>query len=599
MYILIEIQNLWGSLQENGIRQCSLPSLSSTSTSLSSSSSLSLLSKNSNIDLVRGLFAKGIDIFIVHIIIIIIITKGERLIDDDNTSFSPVFLRQIFPFLSEAAKLMNSKPKSYSIDSTKRQTPTAIASSFPFSANNSTVPQSPVSTKSIISTSSAFATIANRAESTSLISSNKKLPSTSRSNSNGSNNRFSISSPIQSALSPRTLSFGASSPTSPIQDNHHFNNLSRRLEVAFWQQHPQLFKICASILEHVEVSCFGHLREKVAVAIRELWSRSALLRAEYDDLLKKLSSNTSLYIVTTFQEKLTDEVDRMHSQTVEDGRLFLDDFIPTHLSTALNDICKMYPCHERVHKLACDLVKNQIKAQHAPLLSSITTYSRRKLEEVCTISVQQLQKAIDGQLLADEKKSSSLLSSSSRSLSSSPPTSPSPTPTSSSNVTLCISNLKIQIKNIVNYFDVKALSTDHDNNGTIKDDDSTDDTVNLFLNSKSIIVMKSSFSDLPFLHDQVIGFRNSISGTYDTLYDLLVATCRCTSSCTNLSSPSLSSSSQTVVLSDKNLLHVIENTISLMKCLLTWTKGVMRTIPDDDFFSDLVGNDNVNSNYNN
>jgi len=159
--------------------------------------------------------------------------------------------------------------------------------------------------------------------------------------------------------------------------------------------------------------------------------------------------------------------------------------------------------------------------------------------------------------------------------------------------------LKIQIKNIVNYFDVKALSTNHDTNGTMKDDDSTDDTVNLFLNSKAIIVMKSSFTDLPFLHDQVIGFRNSISGTYDTLYDLLVATCRCTSSCTNLSSPSLSLSSQTVVLSDKNLLHVIENTISLMKCLLTWTKGVMRTIPDDDFFSDLVGNDNVNSNYNN
>jgi hypothetical protein len=31
-----------------------------------------------------------------------------------------------------------------------------------------------------------------------------------------------------------------------------------------------------------------------------------------------------------------------------------------------------------------------------------------------------------------------------------------------------------------------------------------------------------------------------------------------------------------------------------MRCLLTWTKGVMRTIPDDDHFSDLIGNHNDN-----
>jgi len=502
---------------------------------------------------------------------------------------------------------MNSKPKNHTTDSisTKRQTPTTIASSSSFSANNSTVPQSPVSTKSIISTSSAFASIANRAESTSLISSNKKHPSISRSNSSSSS-RFTMSSPIQSALSPRTLSFGASSPASPTQDNHHFNNLSSRLEAAFWQQHPQLSKICASILEHVQVSCFMHLREKVAVAIRELWSRSALLRAEYDDILKKLASTTSspLYTVTKFQERLTDEVDRMHSQTIDDGKLFLDNFIPSHLSTALNDLCKMYPCHERVHKLACDLLKNQAKAQHVELLSNITTYSRRKLEEVCTISVQQLQKAIDGQMLADEKKLSSSLSSSSLPLHSLQPPLPLPLP-SSSKITLSISNLKIQIKKMANYFDLKTVSTTNNSftNGALIDDNdnNTNSYVNLFLSSNPLVIMKPSLSELPFLHDQVIGFRNSISGTFDTIYDLLVATCRCVTMCSSISSlSSLSSSeselsselSSSITLTDSSLLYIIENTVVSMRCLLTWTKGVMRTIADDDHFSDLIGNHN-------
>ena len=45
---------------------------------------------------------------------------------------------------------------------------------------------------------------------------------------NNSNSRFSMS-PIQSALSPRALSFGEKSPASPANDSQH-DNLSTRLE---------------------------------------------------------------------------------------------------------------------------------------------------------------------------------------------------------------------------------------------------------------------------------------------------------------------------------------------------------------------------------
>lgn len=168
------------------------------------------------------------------------------------------------------------------------------------------------------------------------------------------------------------------------------------------------------ILEQLQKACLAHLREKVAESVRLLWSRIADLTSEREKLsqmlvhVDALTANSiyggqgtdkspvkcSPYSAHDFSSKLDVEKEEVFLSTVAESRLFLKSFIETHISIALPELCALHPCHARVTSLSVWLIRKQASAQRGALMSFLSSYARRKLEEVSSIGAKQLRKGI-------------------------------------------------------------------------------------------------------------------------------------------------------------------------------------------------------------
>lgn len=408
LYIIIEIQNLWDVLISYTVNR--------------SSGNLPKLPKSNLSTNVNG---------------------QKQMIDDENSSFSPSFLKHVVPYLDELLKLMKKKKndnisninspltRSLSINSSnsttnlrpKRQTPTIITNSNIVGSNisnNSSLSQFNPSTATFTSVAAtsvnnSFISAANgsqfRPYSPTQVSSVSKQRSLSKYSSGGKNFPSSpISSPasLQRSFSSPQSNIGSVALNTSSSSLDYLNNIvpvSERLITSFWQQHPQLLQISTFILEHLRHSCLAHLRERVGDSIRELWNRVANIKVEIEEdifINNSLLSQTNKKetdLLVKFQSLLCTEVKHMHTKTLNDGKIFLEEFTSKNLNAIIPELCTLYPCHIRVSNLAIYLIKMQGKFQCTPLLNFLSSYSQRKLDEVYNISVKQYQKIVDGKSL--------------------------------------------------------------------------------------------------------------------------------------------------------------------------------------------------------
>ena len=72
--------------------------------------------------------------------------------------------------------------------------------------------------------------------------------------------------------------------------------------------------------------------------------------------------------------------------------LCVGEFLSERMSGLLHELCTLYPCHPRVAKLGVFLIEKQIREQHPALLNIFGLYTKRKLDEVLQLSLQQFKK---------------------------------------------------------------------------------------------------------------------------------------------------------------------------------------------------------------
>ena len=201
------------------------------------------------------------------------------------------------------------------------------------------------------------------------------------------NTSQSQSSPVLNLL--RSQSFSPPNLNASLNDFDNFgdSNIDDKLVNSFWQQHPKLFRIYGFIIDHHSSSCHERLRDKTRNIIREYWVRSADIKSEID-------KSDSAKALVQYQSLLNHELKRIYSRAYNEAEQFLDDIYCEKIKTMLNNLFSLYPSHDRVTKLAIYLAQQNIKSQHDSLLKVFGLYTKRKLEEVLSLSLQQLNKSL-------------------------------------------------------------------------------------------------------------------------------------------------------------------------------------------------------------
>jgi len=288
-------------------------------------------------------------------------------IDDQNFAFTLGFLKYVLPELNlvisrlKKGSGMQSAKQTIDISAAvvdiqpkvlKRQTPSLVVSTISPRIIDRPVMYSP-----------SFKSLSGSVSGNALSAHSSPAPSLSRATS------YSLSSP---------------SPTFIPKGENHTLGVDQRASDSFWQQHPYLYHVCCFIIEYHNTSCNERLRDKTAEAVREFWNRSA-------DIKNEISLDKS-NAISTFQETLTADLKRVYSRLIHEGESFLSEFLEIKITQLLVDLCSLYPCHPRVGKLAAFLIKKQIIERHPKLLEIFGLYSKRKLEEVLTLSTQQVKK---------------------------------------------------------------------------------------------------------------------------------------------------------------------------------------------------------------
>lgn len=175
------------------------------------------------------------------------------------------------------------------------------------------------------------------------------------------------------------------------------------------------------LLEQLQKASLASLRDRVAASVRLLWSQSAILRTESEKLVRVTLQGSSAITTASDREKdhlilkvnlitssyasnIDIERDRIHSLTSTEGQTFLETFIESHMSVALPELCALHPCHARVTFLSVWLIRKQASAQRGPLMRFLSSYARRKLGEVSSISAKQFKKSMDAIIISVEAR---------------------------------------------------------------------------------------------------------------------------------------------------------------------------------------------------
>ena len=338
-------------------------------------------------------------------------------IDDQNLAFTKGFLRYVLPVLYDAwQRLHNRKSMAPSSRQTidvsapgsgikpkqlKRQTPqliknrinsnslTELASHPPFASPSSFVHTSNVSFSAQSNTSVPLSP-GGKTQTSIISAQSSPAPSIGATNSKLMQS-YSFSSP----LSQSAHGFGDSNTNSPNNNNESNNNpnsdVTSRLVDSFWQQHPQLFQVSNFIIELHHSACHERLRDKTRAIIREYWARATDIKSEIK-IPAPLNDDNLNKSVENLQNALMVDLNHIFSRCLKDGEIYLNELMEERMDRILLDLCSLYPCHQQVAQLGVKLITEQIKDQHGALLSIFGDYTKRKLDEVLHLSVQQFKK---------------------------------------------------------------------------------------------------------------------------------------------------------------------------------------------------------------
>ena len=335
-------------------------------------------------------------------------------VDDQNFAFTRGFLRYVLPVLYDAwQRLYNKKSAAPSSKQTidistpnsgikpkqlKRQTPQFIMNRINSNSltelMSSSSPFVSSSSSSFIAANTSFSVQSNASvpqspggkTQASMISA-QSSPSPSVTESSKVFQSFSFSSPMSQSLHGYG---GNSNANSPGNNNSAQSDASSRLVDSFWQQHPQLFQVSNFIIELHHSACREGLRDKTRAIIREYWARAADIKTEIK--VPALPVDDMEDSIKEFQSALIDDSNRVFNRSLKDGEVYLNELMEDRMDRILHDLCSLHPCPPRVAELGVQLIKKQIKDQHAALLNIFGDYTRRKLDEVLHLSVQQYKK---------------------------------------------------------------------------------------------------------------------------------------------------------------------------------------------------------------
>ncbi len=387
LFILLEIEALWGLFPLESIRAATLPVVLS-----SKSDSDKVMSAN---------------------------TFPPHFYDEGNGAFSDtVFNTSIAPCINSCIQCMRtvsviakSNIEKTPVNATrlipKRQTPNIISNNNvdanPTFTSHSSDGGTPLAARLRSNDSNSNNSVNNSAEkkSTSKVTSmNPSLVSPGKGycEINIQPVPFSLASPSSPKKMSGSVSYGScmSSPSmSSPSKGDDLGSVYGTLETAFWQQHTNLYQICTFMIDNLHNACMAHLKDKVAEAILELWAISGRMKLSLENILSSNTSNAST--IKEYQRDLSIASKRLHEVTVKDGNEFIQEFIDRHIHSTLSELCyHLYPNYQKVSSLAEKLMTNQIKFQETSLMQYLDTYSFRKFDEVVTASIRQYQKLIDG-----------------------------------------------------------------------------------------------------------------------------------------------------------------------------------------------------------
>ena len=402
--------------------------------------------------------------------------KGVRRIRPSTTGNTtnlptPTMMRVVSPVLPLVPPLASttvaapSRPAPLSLNSTNNAQPTNSSTSTPRSkvtvrttATATTFAQSPTGSLGL-STSVTSNTSRHRRFPDGYLPSGNNTSGTGMGGSSGNNYSHSLFSLVRSpqampgldalgsmrinalkTMNPGISMSGgyAGSPTANAslfmnnEEPGRNSTIRDHLEIAFWQQHPQLLHISTFLLDHCQAACHAHLKERVATAVRHFWEISSHIRTEIDMEISALNfeamhamcvmktttvateapsslqlnnhsfarwvSEQAAEFENTFHDRMSAALSRTHSAELSEGHVFVEEFLSTRLDNSLNELMSLYPGNERVQAVAIQFAKGQSQMQRYALMDFMHSYLRRKLTEVSALSMKQFQPYITQRL---------------------------------------------------------------------------------------------------------------------------------------------------------------------------------------------------------
>lgn len=299
-----------------------------------------------------------------------LVTKDSEdrvTLDRQNLCFSKRFLDHVTPLLGEALqfcqrRLQSEKIRSPSIDlpqTPRRQTPQFLSPSKPLYHNN-------VSTNALSGLSIGIAdTMWSPKDST---TTPRMLRSMSK-----IDDKYDKSSFLQRYVSCLIVLYN--------------RIIYSRLQASFWNQHPHLQQISSFVVDRLFIAAKQHLREHIAHSVYQAWSIC--------------DQGTEKDNITAYTARIQKELGKLHQSSHKNAKLYLEGFVKDHLQATLSRLYAMYPINIRIRNMALHLTLQQKDKFVEALLEYFSSYSKKKLQEVCNASVSQLVKLADKSPVSD------------------------------------------------------------------------------------------------------------------------------------------------------------------------------------------------------
>jgi uncharacterized protein YbcI len=198
---------------------------------------------------------------------------------------------------------------------------------------------------------------------------------------------------IRSTSMSRSMSMGS---TQDLDLMNEGDSIQKKLEMAFWNQHPHLYNITNFVVGHVSQACRQRLRERVADLVLKAWSCCDTAASQCLDIVhntNKLSpTEMTNAIISKHQAMVEKYTSSLFKSMCVETEEFLGEFVGHQMLEAITPILALYSMSNGVRETAIKIAMRQKESLIKSLYSFYCVYGRKKLSEVITRSVEQQRK---------------------------------------------------------------------------------------------------------------------------------------------------------------------------------------------------------------